>query len=106
MHVDGDQSLILCPLHLLQILCCLTDQRVEDVQELVVRLPHDLPVRPAVAESSLGVPRPDHLETEDPDLCLELCDELKQVEAVVVDVVERLSDDTVDRLLACLQDQI
>ena len=106
MHVDGDQSLILCPLHLLKILCGLADQCVENVQELVVRLPHDLPVGPAVAEGSFRVPRPDHLEAENPDLCLELCDELEQVKAVVVDVVESLSDDTVDGLLACLREQI
>ena len=37
---------------------------------------------------------------------LELCDELEQVKAVVVDVVESLSDDTVDGLLACLRNQI
>ena len=42
MHVHCDQGLKLGPLHLCQILHCLTDQRVEDVQELVVGVTHDL----------------------------------------------------------------
>ena len=42
MHVHCDQSLKLRPLHLRQVLHCLTDQRVEDVQELVVGVTHDL----------------------------------------------------------------
>jgi len=46
VHVHRDQRLELDPLHLLQVLRRLTDQRVEEVEELVVRLLHDLPVRP------------------------------------------------------------
>ena len=44
VHVHRDQGLELGPLHLLQVLGRLTDQGVEQVQELVVGLLHDLPI--------------------------------------------------------------
>lgn len=46
MHVYRDQGLELSSLHLVQVFGGLTDQGVEDVQELVVGLLHDLPVGP------------------------------------------------------------
>lgn len=45
MHVHSDQGLELGPLHLLQVLGRLTDQRVQEIKELVVGLLHDLAVR-------------------------------------------------------------
>ena len=38
MHVDGDQRLEFGPLHLVKVLRCLANQRVQNVQEFVVRL--------------------------------------------------------------------
>ena len=68
VHVDRDQGLELDPLHLLQILCRLTDQRVEEVEELVVRLLHDLSVRSRLDESCFRVPGPDHLDAQNSNL--------------------------------------
>jgi hypothetical protein len=45
VHVHCDEGLVLGPLHLLQVLGRLADQGVEEVEELVVRLLHDFPVR-------------------------------------------------------------
>ena len=42
VHVHRDQRLELRPLHLRQVLHCLADQAVQDVQELVVRVAHYL----------------------------------------------------------------
>ena len=42
VHVHRDQRLELRPLHLRQVLHCLADQGVQDVQELVVRVAHYL----------------------------------------------------------------
>ena len=90
VHVDGDQSLVLLPLHLLQVLGGLTDEQVEHVQELGVGVAHDLLVHPAAAQRVLSIPRPDHLDSQDADLRLELVHHLQQGELVVVDVVEAL----------------
>ena len=90
VHVDGDQSLVLLPLHLLKVLGGLTDQQVEHVKELGVGVAHDLLVHPATAKSILSVPRPDHLDSQDTNLGLELVHHLKESELVVVDVVEAL----------------
>ena len=90
MHVNCDQSLVLLPLHLLQVLGRLTDQQIEHVKELGVGVPHDLLVHPAAAKGILGIPRPDHLDSQDANLCLELVHHLKKSELVVVDVVEAL----------------
>ena len=103
VHVDGDQCLVLLPLHLLQVLGGLADQQVEHVEEPAVGVGHDLLVLAAAAEGRLGIPGltqvaaafpelpgPDHLDAEDADLGLELVDHLQQAELVVVDVVEAL----------------
>ena len=42
VHVHRDQCLELRPLHLRQVLHCLANQAVQDVQELVVRVAHYL----------------------------------------------------------------
>lgn len=68
VHVDRDQGLELDPLHLLQVLGRLTDEGVEQVEELVVGLLHDLPVGPGLDQSGFGVASPDHLNTEDSNL--------------------------------------
>ena len=90
VHVDCDQSLVLLPLHLLQVLGGLTDEQVEHVQELGVGVAHDLLVHPAAAQRVLSVPRPHHLDSQNADLRLKLVDHLQQGELVVVDVVEAL----------------
>ena len=68
--MDGDERLVLGPLHLVQILGCLTDEGVEDVEELVVSLRHDLAVQSGVGERVLRVAGPDHLQAQDTDLGL------------------------------------
>ena len=68
MHVDGYEGFELCPLHLVQVLCGLPDQGVEDVQELVVGLLHYLAVGAGLEEGRLGVAGPDHLDAQDADL--------------------------------------
>lgn len=90
MHVNCDQSLVLLPLHLLQVLGGLTDQQVEHVKELGVGVTHDLLVHPTAAKSILSVPRPDHLDSQDANLCLELVHHLQKSKLVVVDIVEAL----------------
>ena len=68
VHVHRDQRLELGPLHLVQVLGRLADQRVQHVQELVVRLLHDLAIRPGLQDGRLGVAGPHHLDTQDAHL--------------------------------------
>ena len=42
VHVHRNQGLVLGPLHLVQVLGRLSDERVQDVEEFVVRLGHNL----------------------------------------------------------------
>ena len=70
VHVDRDQGLELYPLHLLEVLGRLTDEGVEEVEELVVGLLHDLTVGSRLDKSCFGVASPDHLDSEDSNLKL------------------------------------
>ena len=94
MHVNCDQSLVLLPLHLLQVLGGLTDQQIEHVKELGVCVAHDLLVHPAAPKCILSIPCPDHLDSQDANLRLELVHHLKKSELVVIDVVEALPGTT------------
>lgn len=68
VDMDSDEGLELCPLHLGQVLCGLVNQDVQQVQESLVRLLHDLPVVAGVGQSLCGVSCPYHLDTQDSNL--------------------------------------
>ena len=68
MHVDGDEGLVLCPFNLLQVSGRHVDEDVEKVEELLVCVLHHLLVGPGVGEGVLGIPRPDHLDTQQANL--------------------------------------
>lgn len=68
MDVNSDEGLKLCPLHLGQVLCGLVNQDVQQVQERLVCLLHDLPVVAGVGQCLCGVTGPDHLDTQDSNL--------------------------------------
>ena len=68
VHVHRDQGLELGSLHLLQVLGRLANQRVQEVEELVVRLLHDLTVWSGLNKGCFRVTGPDHLNAENADL--------------------------------------
>ena len=68
MHVDGDERLKLCPLHLGQFLCRAVDECGQQIIELDVHVLHDFLVRACVLQSDFSVTRPQHLDTQQADL--------------------------------------
>mgnify|MGYP006888601429 CR=1 FL=1 len=103
MHVDCDQCLVLCTIHLIQVLCGLTNQCVKQVQKLVVRFLHNFSIRSGLNQGRLRVTGPYHLNSKDSNLSLKASEELEEVKLVVIDEVECLSDDAMHRFLRCSQ---
>lgn len=64
MHVDRDECLELDPLYLGEVSCGLVDERVQQFEELVVGLHHDLLVLARLRQRQLRVSGPDHLDAE------------------------------------------
>ena len=61
VDMDRDEGLELCALDRAQFLCRLSDERVEQIEEVLVRLGHGLAVVLCVLERVGRVPRPHQL---------------------------------------------
>lgn len=68
MHMDGDEGLKLDALQPGEIPSRLVNQGVQQLQELVVGLSHQLLVRARLHQSRLCIPCPYHLDPEDANL--------------------------------------
>lgn len=66
--MDGDERLVLGALNLGQVLGGLVDEQVEQIQELLVGVDHNLFVRACIVQRVLRVTRPDHLQSQQPNL--------------------------------------
>ena len=58
MEVDQHESLVLHAIELLELLCCHADEKVEHVQEELVRGSHDLLVGMCLVECYLSISCP------------------------------------------------
>lgn len=68
VNVDGDERLELNALNSSEVSRRLVDQGVQQFEELVVGLGHNLFVSARCHQRRLSVTRPDHLDTQQPDL--------------------------------------
>ena len=103
MHVDGDEGLVLNPLHLAQVLRRHGDERVEHLEEVGVGGSHDLLVAPRGLQSHLGVPGPYHLYPQEANLGREGLQEVHEAEGGGLDGVVGLGDDRVQGQLGLLE---
>lgn len=63
VDVDGDEGLVLGPLHSPQVSCGHVNQCVEQIQEQLVGFGHNAPIVSGIGQSLLSIPCPYHLNT-------------------------------------------
>lgn len=68
VDVDGDEGLVLRPLHRFQVAGRLVDEQVEQVEETVVHLRHYSAIGACLRQGHFRVTGPDHLKAQDADL--------------------------------------
>lgn len=66
--MDGDEGLILGPLHSLQISCGHVNQCVEQIEEELVGFGHNAPIISGIGERLFRVPCPYHLNSKQANL--------------------------------------
>lgn len=66
--MDGDEGLILCPLHGPQVSCGHVNQSVEQIQEELVGFGHNAFIVSRVGQRLLCVPRPYYLNPQQANL--------------------------------------
>lgn len=64
VNVDGDESLKLYTLHLLQVLSGDCNEGVQHLEEVCIGLSHDLLITASTPQRHLGVTCPDHLDAQ------------------------------------------
>ena len=99
MHVYGDQSFIFQSFSLVQVLGGLLNQKVENVQELVVGLPHHLLILSAAQQCILSISGPEHLNTKYCHLSLELAHHVQEIELIIIDEHVARPDDSMNSIL-------
>lgn len=68
VNMDGDEGLILGPLHSLQISCGHVNECVEQIKEELVGFGHDAPIISSIGERLFRVPCPYHLNSKQANL--------------------------------------
>ena len=104
VHVDGDEGLVLDPLHLAQVLSRHGDEGVEHLQEVGVGGSHDLLVPPGPLQRHLSIPGPYHLDPQEPYLRRESLEELEEVEGGGLERMVGLGDHRVEGELGLLEE--